>query len=355
MKLLLLNLCALFVTPACAMMSDTIILNAGKNSKIIFYGKSPQDLKNLEMLDLNKIIKDLNERQTASDSASRQLVKLDERGYLIPSLSEMKTSRKDRYLANTFLNFYVGKGNDRGRYIFFQPPPTLLGHPTARLTNEVILQNKLSVHLTVVHDMKIIDNVKYTLAFRYGLGVGFNLHRYVHWTLLQSVNEDDPAEIVRRSRDLIRRENIKAGQSDFSAFQSHIQFAPKLSIRNAKGQSTFFFSTGIRLNYNRFFENVDPEAYSNGISVNSSRGVISNTRGPVISGGGYSVYSKKSTFSPSYLTEAGYKWIGLFVSLYPTDVILTTKSMDTDRPGSGFIKDKKGKIGYISFGIKLGR
>lgn len=78
--------------------------------------------------------------------------------------------------------------------------------------------------------------------------------------------------------------------------------------------------------------------------------------GPVISGGGYSVYSKKNNFGTSYIAEAGYKWIGLFVNLYSENVVLTTKLIgNTERPDSGFIKDKKGKIGYVSFGIKLGR
>ncbi|MCF2447429.1 hypothetical protein L0657_25975 [Dyadobacter sp. CY345] len=356
MKILLLFLCAALLTPAHAIVPDTIILNAGKNSKVIFYGKSAQDLKNLEMLDLNKIIRELNQRQNGADTISRQLVKLDEKGYLNPSLGDPKISWKQKYMANTYLNLYVGRGNDHGRYIFFQPPPALLNHQTAKLTSEIIMQNKLSTSLAVVHDIIIADGTKYTFGLRYGLGVGFNLNRYVHWTLLQSVGSAEVVEIAQRSQNLIKNEKIEALQSDFSAFQSYFQIAPKLSIKNLKGQTTFFLSAGARLNYDRFFENVNPAAYSSGMSINSTRGVITTSHGPVISGGRYSAYSEKNSVGLSYMAEVGYKWIGIFVNLYPENVILTTRLMDkTDRPESGFVKDKKGKIGYISFGIKLGR
>lgn len=341
-----------FVNGAAA---DTIILNAGRDSRIIFYGKSPQDMKKLELLDLNKILRELNEQQGNTDS-SKQYVRLDERVFMNESGSEQRLTWMQKYLENTFLNLHIGKGNDVNRYVFFEPAPALLNHSTASLTSEIVLKNKLTTSLSVVHDMKLIDRSRYFFAFRYGVGIGFNMERYLHWNLLQSVPTGDVNNVAERARALLKNENVIPAQSDFNAFQSFFQITPKLSLKNKKGQSSVYLSAGIRLNYNRVFENVDPEAYASGMFVNSSRGGTTTTYGPVIRGGGYGAFSKKSTVSLSYLAEAGYKWIGVFVNYNPDYVSLTTSLVDgANRADSGFTNGKKGKIGYVSFGIKLGR
>ena len=52
---------------------DSIIVNAGKNSRVIFYGKTQQDLKNIERLDLNKLLRDLNQKQDSANAVSNHL------------------------------------------------------------------------------------------------------------------------------------------------------------------------------------------------------------------------------------------------------------------------------------------
>jgi hypothetical protein len=334
---------------------DTIILNAGKDSRIIFYGKSPQDMKKLELLDLNKILRELNEKQNNTDS-SKQYVRLDERGFINESDSEQQLTWLQKYLENTFVNLHIGKGNDVNRYVFFQPAPALLNHSTASLTSEIVLENKLTTSLSVAHDMKLIDHSRYFFAFRYGAGIGFNTERYLHWNLLQSVPAGDVSDVTERAQALLKNENVMPAQSDFNAFQSFLQVTPKFALKNKNGQSSVYLSAGIRLNYNRIFENVDPGAYASGMFVNSSRGGTTTTYGPVIRGGGYNAFSKKSNVGISYLAEAGYKWIGIFVNYNPDYVSLTTNLVSgPDRADSGFTNGKKGKIGYISFGIRLGR
>ena len=61
------SICLLTVYTAFAVeQPDSIIVNAGKNSRVIFYGKSPEDLKNIERLDLNKLLRDLNQKQDSA-------------------------------------------------------------------------------------------------------------------------------------------------------------------------------------------------------------------------------------------------------------------------------------------------
>ena len=356
MNPIFLSLGMLLSHPNSNVAADTIILNAGDNSKVIFYGKSADDLKKLEMLDLNKIIKDLNQKQNDSDPAQNQHVKLDEKGFVNPSMQEPTLNWKQRYLQNTFLNLHIGKGVDVNRYVFFKPGPPLLSHPTAQLTSEIVLQNKLTTNLSVVHDERLWDRPKAAISLRYGLGVGFNIQRYLHWNLVQDVPASDVKEVSTRAYELLTKEGIVPFQSDFNAFQGFLHFAPRISLKDSKGRSTFYASAGVRLNYNKIFENVIPAQYASSMSVNSTRGGTISNHGPIIGGGGYGVYSKNNSFGVSYLAEIGYKWIGVFVNYDPGYVTLNTKRYASqDRPTSGFSQFKTDKIGYISFGVKLGR
>ena len=353
MNLIVLTIGSLLNSTCAQPLTDTIILKAGNNSKVIFYGKSHQDLKKLETLDLNKILKELNEKQSQVDTLPKQLVILDNSEFV---KDDEKPTKIQNYLENTFLNLHVGTGYHINRYTFFQPSPSLLNHPTASLTSDVVMQNLVTGSVSVLHDMKFIERPKHVIALRYGVGLGLNIQRYLHWNLVQSVPNDDVTLIAPRAMELLRSEKITPLQSDFNAFQSYFQLSPKISLKNKKGLSTFYLDLGVRLNYNRNFENVNPSAYAAAMEINSSSGGTTTTEGPVITGGGYGVYAKKRSFGVSYLAEIGYKWLGLFIAYYPDNIQLKTKLLsDTDRPDSGFINNKKGNLGYISFGIKLGR
>ncbi|SDF90800.1 hypothetical protein SAMN04487996_113158 [Dyadobacter soli] len=353
MNLIMLTISTLLNYVPTHSLPDTIILRAGNNSKVIFYGKSQHDLQNLEKLDLNKILKELNAKQSVSDSLPMQHLMLDNNEF---KTAPPKPTRLQHYLENTYLNLHVGTGYRVGRYTFFQPVPARLNHPTAQLTSDIVMENLMTSSLSVVHDMKIVESKRYAFALRYGIGAGLNIQRFLHWNLVQSVPGEDISTIIPRAMELLKLEEVTPAQSDFNAFQTYIQLTPRISFKNRKALSTFYFDAGVRLNYNRNFENVNPAVYSTTLMVNSSFGATATTSGPVIMGGGYAAYSKKRTVGLSYLAEFGYKWLGLFVVYYPDNVHLNTKiTTGTDRPDSGFVKNKKGNLGYISFGVKLGR
>ncbi|WP_247235266.1 hypothetical protein [Telluribacter sp. SYSU D00476] len=355
MHVLLLSIGALLTSLSGPALPDTIILNAGKNSKVIFYGKSAQDLKDLEKLDLNKILKELNEKQSRTDSVPRQQVVMDGDNFMTPQLPK-DLVWVQKYLANTFLNLHIGTGVHINRYVFYQPPSALLDHPTAQLSTEIVLRNPFTSSLSVVHDARFVDRPKFAVALRYGVGVGFAMQRYLHWNLLQSAPSDYPNEVVNRAWDLLRKEKVTPLQSDFNSFQTFFQLSPKISVKNKKGLSTFYLSLGARLNYNRNYESINPAGYASTLSVNSSKGGHHRSKGPIITGGGYGVYSADKAYSISYIAELGYKAIGVFFAYNSDYLPLHTRTLGSNvRTDSGFTAGQQGKLGYASFGIRLGR
>ena len=94
---------------------DSIIVNAGKNSRVIFYGKSPEDLKNIERLDLNKLLRDLNQKQDSTQVESNRL-QMSSEPYqtttTAPPIPKWKQVWQN-YRKNTFLNAHVGLGSYR--------------------------------------------------------------------------------------------------------------------------------------------------------------------------------------------------------------------------------------------------
>ncbi|MCE7060353.1 hypothetical protein [Dyadobacter sp. CY343] len=332
---------------------DTIILNAGKNSKVIFYGQSPEDLKKLEMLDLNKILKELNGTQAGTEEAQKH-VTLTNTSFISEPVNP---SKSQHYLASTFLNLHVGAGYNINRYTFFQASPALMNHPTGTLTCDVVMQNLLTSSLSVVHDMKFADRPGYIVSLRYGAGIGLNIQRYLHWNLVAPVLFEDLKQVTDRAKEIMKENRITPLKSDFNALQTYIQVAPRFALKNKKGQSTFYLNAGARLNYNRNFENASPSLYSNAVIINNPSGpAVMDDAGPIVTGGGYGVFTKKHTLGLSYIAEIGYKWIGLFVLYYPNYVELKTSPLNgTDTKNPGFSPGKTGNLGFASFGIKLGR
>ncbi|WP_225865861.1 hypothetical protein [Dyadobacter aurulentus] len=343
----------IFPAPATAA-ADTIILNAGNDSKIIFYGKSATDLKKLETIDLNKILKELNAAQADPQGTDKQFINLNNKEFIT---EPAKPTKRQQYLANTFLNLHVGVGYNVNRYTFFQAPPALMNHPTGTLTNDIVMQNQMTSSLSVVHDMKLNDRPGYAISFRYGAGIGLNIQRYLHWNRVQSVSNGDLKQVTDRARELLKENQITPLKSDFNAFQSFVQIAPRLAMKNRNGLSTFYLNVGARLNYNRNFQNASPSQYSNAVIIISNAGpTAGDDDGPITTGTGHGVFSKKHTLGFSYLAEIGYKWIGLFVLYYPQYVPLETRQLNgTHTKNPGFSPGKTGNLGYVSFGIKLGR
>ncbi|MCF0041126.1 hypothetical protein [Dyadobacter fanqingshengii] len=354
MNLLFVCLTTLLCPLSNAAEPDTIILKAGSNSKVIFYGKTGEDLKNLEQLDLNRIIRDLNFRQANQDTAQVLNVKLENAAFVNSEMPN-PTGWREKFLQNTFLNLHLGTGSHVNRYVFFNPPPSALNHPTATLQSQILLRNKLSLSASVLHDMKLVTMPKANLSLRYGIGAGVTIQQYVHWNILENVPNEDVSEVSGRAFSLLGREGIAASQSDFNAFQTFAQVAPRFSLKNAKGQSTWYFSIGARLNYNKIFENMDPAAQSAVLNVNTPDGGKTTTISPIISGKGYELRGKNSNFGVSYLAEIGYKAVGLFVNYYPNYLPVHTKVQPgVTGSGAGY-NQRNGKLGYISFGVKLGR
>jgi hypothetical protein len=345
----------IYHSPTPAEHPDTIIVKAGSSSKIIFYGKSADDLKRLETIDLNKVLKELNAAQATTQNSDKQYVDLYNQEFIN---KQTQPEESQRYLAHTFLNLHVGVGYNVNRYTFFQAPPALMNHPTGSLTNDIVVENLMTSNLSVVHDMIFATRPRYDISLRYGAGIGLNIQRYLHWNLVKPVQNEDLTQVTDRAKELLKENLITPLKSDFNTFQSFLQVTPRFVLKNRKGLSTFYLNAGARLNYNINFQNANPSQYSNVVIINNPSGPTANdNESPIATGGGYGVYGRKHTFGLSYIAEVGYKWIGLFLVYYPKYVTLTTKSVKggNEKPNSGFTNGKTGGIGYVSFGVKLGR
>ena len=166
------NLLFVFVSFFCvncsvfAALPDTIIVNTGQNSKVVFYGKTPAELKKLEKLDLNQLLRRINQKQDSLDQFApqpnnpNQRIKLDvgDRTLNIKPLTAWQ-----KYKENTFLNFYVGRSVNYEDYTITNPSQETLRNylgysnvsPYARAS--VNLENKISIGISLQHETKIVE------------------------------------------------------------------------------------------------------------------------------------------------------------------------------------------------------
>ena len=110
MKKTVLLLCFCMATTAVfAITKDSIIVNVGSKKKVVLYGETKEDLKNLEKIDLNKALKNMNKEMDLMSSKTRRLVVKDYDGnsYSIDSADVHQTPWQ-KFVKNTHTNLYLG-------------------------------------------------------------------------------------------------------------------------------------------------------------------------------------------------------------------------------------------------------
>lgn len=111
MKKMLFLLCFCMATTAVfAITKDSIIVNVGSRKKVVLYGETKEDLKNLEKIDLNKALKNMNKEMDLMNSKTRRLVVKDYNGnsYSIDS-ADVHQSPWQKFVKNTYFNLYLGR------------------------------------------------------------------------------------------------------------------------------------------------------------------------------------------------------------------------------------------------------
>ena len=153
MKKTVFLLCFCMATAAVfAISKDSIIVNVGSKKKVVLYGETKEDLKDLEKIDLNKALKNMNKEMDLMSSKTRRLVVKDYDGnsYSIDS-AEIHRTPWQKFVKNTHLNLYIG--NVFGEWEILEKLPFTTPGP---IRNVEVL-NQISPHLgfSLKHGKKV--------------------------------------------------------------------------------------------------------------------------------------------------------------------------------------------------------
>ncbi len=350
--------------------ADSLIVNAGRNSRVIFYGKTPADLQNLERLDLNKLLRDLN--QSKDTTAERIQMSAESYQATPKALPKWKQFWQD-YKKNTFFNFHVGTGS----YAFFQRPigryeyfrltdPTIFmpDSPTKDYTffNALWLRTRSVVGVSVVHDAHLMSGNRAGLKLRYGLGIEALGLRYEYANVIKTDLRGPDYELISSAKSTYFNSlRMTAYQTDVRAMSYNVQLMPKVFLKNKKGQETFSFGLGVRYN-----TSITRQPLISSLNGWGSYPMASDA----VLGGGRSTFSQTPIVSSSdvfystedahvgsftFMSEIGYKSIALFANYTPAFTQIKPNFRQNVSTNAQYFNQNAGNLGFFNFGVKFGR
>lgn len=352
--------------------ADSLIVNAGPASRVIFYGKTPADLQKLERLDLNKLLRDLNQTKD-STLGHIQLSSAPYRSTAKP-LPKWQQYWQD-YKKNTFFNLHLGMGSYTffnqpiGRYEYFRlnDPSVFMDNPPSKrytVFNSLWLRTRSVVGVSLVHDAYWWNGKRMGMKFRYGVGVEALGLRYQY----SNVEKMDP-ELFSDNRISSARYDyytntlaLTPQQTDVRAFSYNFQLMPKVFLKNKKGKETFSLGVGVRYNVSRMKQPLDAGSMIigwGGYSIDSDGvlgGRVTATSGPVIRSKDMSFFAKENGLKNfTYMAEVGYRSVSLFFNYTPSFTQITPRTGNNPTSNAQYYNQQGGKLGFINFGVKIGR
>lgn len=353
---------------------DSIIVNAGKRSKIIFFGQTRGDLKNLERLDLNQLLRKLNMQYAVinEDSITADVMqqgnqyrmKLDMSSS--PSMNGISAQPKSltawqRYKKNTYLNGYVGTsvGGFGGTYSYTSPSPTsselFSSNPNIkstdfRLLNTFRLENRSIVGIGLFHDAFLMENKKTALKLRYGIGAELLSIRFRHsfgysfnYVSTVALTGAQLSEYYQNLQNYITNLRIEPRASEARGNSYYLQLMPKIFIKGKKGKSLFSVGIGGRFNLNSIYlTNISLNRNFTGNTLQSYPSSIVDARNFFVA----PFYFLRAGFS--LIGEIGYKNIAVFCHYNPIFTTIVTYTND-------YTESNRANIGFFNMGLKFGR
>jgi hypothetical protein len=359
---------------AMASIPDSIIVNTSKTSKVIFYGRTRDDLKRLEKLDLNQLLKKLNQQQetTNNDSLDVDIIKngknkklkldinLNQPANDIGLTNVVVPNRWLRFKKNTFLNGYLGIGllNTANSYEGFRDLGsefgTIVGYPgqvQGYANHTLRLQTKNIIGISVLHDFKMTETKSTLFAFRLGLGfelLSFRLDHSTGWGWSYQggkvLTNEQMTQISEKATAYFLSQQIKANIFEARGNTFSIQAMQKIFIKNKNNIPTFSIAMGGRLNTN-FMTPIPNYFIQPSIWSGAYRPIISTPKYEIVA----REYPKASV---SFIGEIGYKNIALFFNYNPD---FTQMQKNVVLPNNGYIVSDQANIGFLNIGLKLGR
>lgn len=359
---------------------DSIIINAGQNSRVIFYGKTQQDLKNIERLDLNKLLRDLNQKQDSAKAVSNHLQMSSESYHTTTAKPTPKWKKIwQNYRKNTFLNAHVGLGSYRffgkpiGEYEYFRLTDPNVIMPNSGFTDFTMrqslwLRTRSAVGISLLHDIPLINTSRMAFKLRYGLGaeaLGLRFE-YSNIMLINPISREflesaDWRTFNNTKWQYVQDLGTNLEQTDVRAMSYYAQIMPKLVLKDKKGRESFSFGVGIRFNKSSVKQPIHGGApngwgiYSSGSDV-SGGGRTTRSEGPIVSTKEISYVTDNSNAkSISFLAEAGYRNISLFANYTPAFTEISQRSRGNYTSTTAPFNTQSGKLGFVNFGVKFGR
>lgn len=356
----------------CSWAADSLIVNAGPASRVIFYGKTPADLQKLERLDLNKLLRDLNQTQ---DSTLGH-IQLSSAPYRATAKPLPKWQQYwQAYKKNTFFNLHLGTGSfaffnqpiDRYEYFRLNDPSVFMDNPSNKgymVSNSLWLRTRSVVGVSLVHDAYWWNGKRMGMKFRYGVGVEALGLRYEYSNVekmdreMFSDNQLSSAKYDYYSNTLM----LTPQQTDVRAFSYNFQLMPKVFLKNKKGKETFSLGVGVRYNISRMKQPLNAGSMIIGWSVypiDSDKvlgGRVTATSGPIVASKDMYFFAKEGGLKNfTYMAEVGYRGVSLFFNYTPSFTQITPRLRNNPTSNAQYYNQQSGKLGFVNFGVKIGR
>lgn len=350
--------------------ADSLIVNAGRNSRVVFYGKTPADLQNLERLDLNKLLRDLNQTE---DSTSNRIQLSSDTYQISPKPVPKLKQFWNNYKKNTYFNFYIGTGSYAffqqpiGRYEYFRQadPTVFIPNPPIKdytFFNSLWLRTRSLLSISLVHDVYLLNKKRVGLKLRYGVGMEALGLRFEYSNVIKTdVSQLNNYELMSRARsDYFNTLGTTAFQTDVRSMSYNAQLMPKVFLKNKKGQETFHFGLGIRYNSSTITQPVRAALNGWGVYGTSSNAVLGGqitfSQTPIVMAKDvfYSVGPGKFG-SFTFMSEIGYKSIAVFANYTPTFTKIKPNFRENLSTNAQYFNPNEGNLGFYNFGIRIGR
>jgi hypothetical protein len=353
-----------FLAAQLSFAADSLIVNAGSNSRVIFYGKSPADLKNLERLDLNKLLRDLNQTQ---DSTSERL-QMSSESYRVAEKPLPKWKQFwQEYKKNTFFNFHVGMGtrtlfnNAIGSYEYFRlpNPAVFLPNPPTQnytLAHSLWLRTRSVVGVSLLHQAYLLEGKKSGLKLNYGIGVEALGLRYEYLNRIETDRElmrDNPSgagQLLTAQGEYVREIEMYIWQTDVRAMGYNAQLMPKFFLKDKKRKESFSFGLGVRYNLSYTRQPI------NGGVPNVWGGYTRMSRTPIVSSKDIFYSTRDADVSSfTFMAEIGYRSISLFAQYTPAFTQIQPNLRPNASANAQYFNQRSGNLGFVNFGLKFGR
>lgn len=342
--------------------SDTIIINVGTKKKVIIYGETKADLKELEKIDLNKALKEMNKGLEEMTTKTKKMVVKDYDGktYKLDT-PQINLTKWKYFVKKTNINLHVAY-LDLGYYDVSR----FTGANSFRYETFDGGNNAINFGISILHsNIKKFNN---RLGFAFRKGLQYNFYRS-EGSIPASVNTlGGTNEAIKNFKwaDVAKRELVYANSKKNSIIQTYTlkdgttlisqalprihtfgvlsaELQPTFYFLNKQGKSTFSFSPGAFVGLK--LHQIERTNYLN-LSIENKIQGRSSTKS----------YENFGNLNAGIQLDFAYKIFHLFwrqnlYSSFGTSTAMIADPLTSDV----YLKKGEGRIRFTTIGLRIGR